>query len=227
MGYSGRHASGASYISTVIQKLGVIDLKYVGDPFAWTNNREGVENIRERIGRAFVNIDWFSCFPDSVVFHLTRVASDHTPILLDTRPVTTHLRRPYRYFRGWKEHKEYKNFFDNTWSVVQVGADHDLLSSLKCLSTEFKDWNKNVFKNIFKNKEMLLKQIENENRKPGHSLSNFKLRELEEELETWNKTESIYWKENSRDKFLNEDDRCTKYFHARASQRNDITLFTL
>lgn len=54
------------------------------------------------------------------------------------------------------------------------------------------------------------------------------LTDLENQLQTWTKIETMYWKEYSRDKFLHEQDRCTKYFHMLASNRKRYNhIFTL
>ncbi|XP_026438236.1 uncharacterized protein LOC113336773 [Papaver somniferum] len=101
-----------------------------------------------------------------------------------------------------------------TWSSQREGEDNTRERIDRSL-----DGNKNVFKNIFKNKEMVLKRIDKENAKLGHLISRKKLKVFEEELETWSKIENIYWLENSRDKFFKEHDGYTKYFHVVASNR--------
>ncbi|XP_026416928.1 uncharacterized protein LOC113312393 [Papaver somniferum] len=112
-------SSDSALIQNVIQQIGFIDLKFQGDPFTCYNPREGDANIRERIDRSLVNISWFQHFPDSVVHHLTRVASDHSPLFIEIDPIIMRLHRPYKPFRGWKEHKEYDMFFENAWKKIK------------------------------------------------------------------------------------------------------------
>ncbi|KAI3888182.1 hypothetical protein MKX03_020580, partial [Papaver bracteatum] len=70
-------------VHTVIQQIGFIDLGFHGYPFTWSNHREGDENIRERIYMGLVNVKWFEVFSDTNVYHLSRIASDHNPLLID------------------------------------------------------------------------------------------------------------------------------------------------
>ena len=49
----------------------MIDLRFLGPRFTWTNRR-GVEDlIQERIDKFFVNLGWYSLFPEARVTHLT------------------------------------------------------------------------------------------------------------------------------------------------------------
>ncbi|KAL2936222.1 Exodeoxyribonuclease III [Bienertia sinuspersici] len=62
---------------------GMIDLGFQGNPFTWTNGREGAAVIRERLDRAITNTKWLEAFPKTKVMHLTRTYSDHCPILVN------------------------------------------------------------------------------------------------------------------------------------------------
>lgn len=93
--------------------------------------------------------------------------------------------------------------------------DSNLIQTLKGLTEDFRYWNKN----IFKNKEDTIMKIDKENAKPSHLVSRKRLKSLENDLETLNKIENIYWLENSRDKIFKEHDKCTRYFHVVASNR--------
>lgn len=90
------------------------------------------------------------------------MASDHSPILVDTDPVTFKLAKPYKYYRGWLKHKEYKSFVQNCWTLNSLENDSDVVKILESISKDFKYWNKHILKNIFKNKEMIIKKIDQE-----------------------------------------------------------------
>lgn len=97
-------------VHRAIQQIGFMDLGFQGDPFTWSNQREGEANIREKIDRDLANVNWFEAFPDATVYHLARIA-DHNPLLIELDPRKIGGSRPYKYFRGWKEHKQYNMFF--------------------------------------------------------------------------------------------------------------------
>ncbi|XP_026429949.1 uncharacterized protein LOC113326430 [Papaver somniferum] len=110
-------------------------------------------------------------------------------------------------------------FVENAWIENITHSENNLVQTLESLGKDFGLWNKNIFKNIFKNKEEIIKKLDRENAKPGHLVSRKVLKKLEDELETWNKIETIYWLEYSRDRFFKEHDRCTTYFHVVAFNR--------
>ncbi|XP_057791179.1 uncharacterized protein LOC131008309 [Salvia miltiorrhiza] len=65
-----------------IETCGLLDLGFVGEPFTWTNNQRGEDNIMERLDRIFGSEGWIAAFPGFEVSHLLRKSSDHCPILL-------------------------------------------------------------------------------------------------------------------------------------------------
>lgn len=70
---------------------------YVGNPFTWTNGQFGRRAIHERLDRGIANGEWRVLFPRATIKHLPRVASDHTPMLLDTLGEQRLGRRPFRF----------------------------------------------------------------------------------------------------------------------------------
>lgn len=87
-------SSSYAYVYSCIQKIGLIDLNYAGLPFTWTNKRSGTDHIQERLDRVFVNHKWLEFFPNSLNSHLTRVVSDHAPIMLQTTHFGEKLYKP-------------------------------------------------------------------------------------------------------------------------------------
>ncbi|KAH7836340.1 hypothetical protein Vadar_000082 [Vaccinium darrowii] len=60
----------------------LIDIGFVGFPFAWNNKRHGRANIRQRLDRAIVNPQWRMKFPNGTLLHLPPGGSDHCPVLV-------------------------------------------------------------------------------------------------------------------------------------------------
>ena len=73
--------------SSTMDSCNLLDLGFNGPKFTWTNKRKR-NPIYERLDRAFGNGDWLVHYPNSCVWHLPRISSDHAPILctLDTPP---------------------------------------------------------------------------------------------------------------------------------------------
>ena len=82
----GRPVAGSSSErpNAVIDKNGLIDLNFSGNPYTWSNRREGLANVKERLDRAFANERWRFMFPRAVVQHVPASSSDHSPIIIHT-----------------------------------------------------------------------------------------------------------------------------------------------
>lgn len=87
-----------------LESCQLADLGFVGYPFTWNNKRPGAANTRERLDRAVANVGWKEKYPASKVIHLFSHASDHLPIILQTKTTT---RRQTRGTRGFK--------FEESW----------------------------------------------------------------------------------------------------------------
>lgn len=82
----------------------LIDLGFEGPKYTWTNCRDNNRLIKTRIDRFHANSDWISLFPNSKVFHLPRIRSDHCPLLLSTQPRCNMGPRPFRLELFWIKH---------------------------------------------------------------------------------------------------------------------------
>lgn len=51
--------------------------------YMWSNGRMGNANTSRRLDRAICNMDWFSTFNQTSCCSLTKVRSDHFPLLLN------------------------------------------------------------------------------------------------------------------------------------------------
>ncbi|KAG0478652.1 hypothetical protein HPP92_013371 [Vanilla planifolia] len=68
--------------SDFIQELQLCDLGFIGNRYTWCNNKDGLARIYERLDRVFLNVDGVSEFTGATVYHLTRLGSDHCPLLI-------------------------------------------------------------------------------------------------------------------------------------------------
>ncbi|XP_026428985.1 uncharacterized protein LOC113324926 [Papaver somniferum] len=186
------NSSSLAYVYSCIQKLGLVDLKFTGLPFTWTNKRTGKNNIQESINRTLVNHKWLGLFPRSFTNHLTRVVSDHAPIMLEAFPKTKSVNRPYRYMKCWQEHKSYSSLIENSLEKSR-NSNYDISDIVKRKGSELKIWNRKEFGNIFKNISDILNEIEIENRKPKNYETKKSIEALHNDLNSWSgKLKNIY-----------------------------------
>lgn len=66
-----------------IRRCQLVDMRYVGNDFTWTDNRE--DEVRCWLIRALANNSWLAHFPLSKVCHLNPSKSDHLPLVVEIR----------------------------------------------------------------------------------------------------------------------------------------------
>lgn len=55
----------------------LVDMGFQGNPYTWSNSREGFGLIRERLDHALANPTWMNTFPNTQVLHLPKTYSGH------------------------------------------------------------------------------------------------------------------------------------------------------
>ena len=102
----------------VIEKNGLIDINFSGNPYTWSNGREGLANIKERLDRAFANERWRLIFPRAAVLNLPYSSSDHSPIVLFTKGEQRSIKRPFKFEEVWTRDESSWFVVEKTWNVI-------------------------------------------------------------------------------------------------------------
>jgi len=79
----------------------MVDLGFSGNPYTWSNHRQGLDLIKERLDRSIATSQWIHFFPSYSVTHLPALCSNHNPLLLDTSSPSPSLPRPFRFEEFW------------------------------------------------------------------------------------------------------------------------------
>jgi hypothetical protein len=115
-----------------------------GRQFTWTSRQE--EPIYEKLDRVLASIYWEQKFPLVTVRALTRMDSDHTPILIDLG-VKAHLgNKPKLSFElHWPRQEGFFEMIENEWKSVMMGLNPmDIwLNKLRHIRNFLKGWAKN------------------------------------------------------------------------------------
>ncbi|KAL9667042.1 hypothetical protein QQ045_001387 [Rhodiola kirilowii] len=89
-------------------KVGISDAGYEGGQFTWSNNQKGFSKIWERLDRCLINGLALNSFPGLKIKHLTRIASDHCPLLLSFEDEKKK-GRSFKFLGMWVQHPDFLN----------------------------------------------------------------------------------------------------------------------
>lgn len=142
------------YASTM-QECGLIDIGFIGPRFTWYNKRKG-DPIHERLDRCWVNSEWFETFPETGLYHLPKITSDHCPIkLMLQKPIKKEGEKSFRFELMWLLHPQYEEIIEEAWL-----HDKGVISNLDRLRIVLLNWNRDIFGNVYKRKNRAIRRLE-------------------------------------------------------------------
>lgn len=146
----------AYYFWYYINNCRLIELGFKGSKFTWANKRykNKKDLILERLDRCLASENWILSFPEASIHHLPRTHSDHYLMLINLSKYITIPLKPFRLELIWLSYHTFPNmvkgFFQN--------YDH-LASAISHFESKIKVWNREVFGNIFQNKNTLFSRL--------------------------------------------------------------------
>ena len=83
--HGGREDTASSvYMINALDNLGLLELPSQGLKYTWSNGRDDDSVIRAKLDWGVANADWGDLFPNADVKILPNVASNHSPIILNS-----------------------------------------------------------------------------------------------------------------------------------------------
>jgi len=132
-----------------VNLFGMIDLGFTGNPFTWSNHRDGHQLIRQRLDRGMASSQWIHLFPSYSILHLPASGSDHNPLLLETVHSDNTLARPFKFEEFWSHHPDCYSTISLAWSPPFFGSPGFILNKkLRSTKLALKLWNRLSFGNI-------------------------------------------------------------------------------
>lgn len=107
----------AANMLDMIDDCNFIDLAVVGSKLTWERRENGVCTIAKHLDCALSDVSWRHSFPEAFVEHLSRVYSDHSPLLVrcDVEPEDHH-HQPFRFQATWTTHPTFEPLVQHTWA---------------------------------------------------------------------------------------------------------------
>ena len=140
---------------SVLDSYNFVDLGFTGPKYTWTNKRQLVDLILERIDRCFANLLWRVLYPKAVVTHLPRIYFNHHPVLIELfKPNLDRANRPFRFQSMWLLHPDFSRVVREAWPEGRL-----LNLATEEFTRNVKKWNVEVFGNLFAQKRRVLARL--------------------------------------------------------------------
>uniref|UniRef100_A0A803QR09 Reverse transcriptase domain-containing protein n=1 Tax=Cannabis sativa TaxID=3483 RepID=A0A803QR09_CANSA len=213
----GSYSRYAFDLRRMVSRVGVVDLGYHDPPFTWTKSniqsQQGRLIKEARLDRSLATTDWRILFPSAVVNHLSATVSDHRPILLDTAVGVNCKGRLFKYENMWARDQRCFWVVREAWAKrLHQNSMTNFHRKVKQTCRKLSWWNKTQFKKLslqVAEATSALEQVET-----NHPNDHLGIMKAKKQLNEALLREEIHWKQKSRIQWLQEGDKCSKFFMA-------------
>lgn len=156
------------------------------------------------------------------------INSDHAPLLIDTNPADGTYPRPFRFEAMWANDPRSFIVVDDAWQRNVVGSPSYILCKKQSFTTSaLIKWNNEVFGHCQTRIKEITSNIECIQCKVASESNAMEEARLQQELNLWLSRNETMWKQKSRETWLREGDRNSRFFHLSSiirRRRNSIDV---
>ncbi|CAA7043725.1 unnamed protein product [Microthlaspi erraticum] len=197
------------------------DLRFSGNFLSWRGTR-GKHLVRCRLDRAMANSSWIDAYPSGRSEYLDFGGSDHRPLLSLFHPEKKKGRGLFRYDMSLRNNEEVKNLVTSAWNAYPRASVETRISSCRRAIIQWK-------KEQHLNSKMKIeeKKRELEEAMTNNGTNESQIYQINKELKSAYKAEEEYWRQRSRQSWLNLGNKNSGYFHAATRgrrARNNISV---
>ncbi|XP_039015149.1 uncharacterized protein LOC120145366 [Hibiscus syriacus] len=136
--------------SNIVFDSSLHNLGYQGPDFTWYRGPCAV-----RLDRCLCNDKWLDAYPDTLVYHLLRMKSDHRPLLLSIgKNSNKRHQSQFRYFVGWTLHKDFHKLVLDNWDSSLL-----ITQAISKFSSAAKIWNQHSFGQLSHRKRNIMGRL--------------------------------------------------------------------
>ncbi|XP_019157169.1 PREDICTED: uncharacterized protein LOC109153759 [Ipomoea nil] len=198
------------------------EVNFYGNNFTWWNGRSGDQAIWVRLDRCVVNDKWETA-AQTHVHHLSKSTSDHSPLLVAIEPHIRIGRKQFSFLNVWCEHEQFLGIVKKVWSEEVVGNSmYRFATKLKKTKRVLKNWNWEVFGNIFEKVKLLEERVRvcEEVLQGCVSEGNMlEYKKAQAELQKQVRIEEGFWQQKAHSQWVVDGERNSKYFHGIVRER--------
>ena len=189
------------------------DLLFQGPIFTWycVQNKKVV--IKERLDRGFANDAWISDRPNTQVFNLPLLGSDHRPILIDTSPCVVKAPKLFKFELLWTSHQNCGSIIQKIWKKKRnMDACLNWSENLDECAKALKIWGNSFFPNFSKAVNSETEKIQESMELENSCVSDL-VYDSSAKINLFWSQEEMYWKQRARTMWLSHGDQNTQFFH--------------
>lgn len=199
-----------------IQDAHLKDMELVGHQFTWERGRGTDDWIQVRLDRALTTDEWLLEFPLAKLYNLEGSMSDHSPIFLEPQ-VKTQSAAQYRFKfeNAWLTEPMCEQLVKDGWNGSNVAS---VQQKVKACSDRLSVWGKEITGN-FSRRIKECKESLKQHRRGSDRESVERYDAAKKQLASILNQREIFWRQRSKQLWLQAGDQNSRFFHKSASNR--------